>query len=308
LLNYDESAFALNGDLHANADDIVTLRLEDPSGAYQDDLDTGEEPGVDVIPYYFGETMERRVCWENDPGADPVPSDAAPAFMELRNEADEPVLHVEQDGGCVTQLVTAGRYRAVFHHGASARADRDLLFILPQDRDDEASVRRPGVIGESSFEPAPEDLDALAAPVPFCAFGSEPSIGVVARVANPRRAAPDAAPCDRFRSSCSPSTAPAQTCRCSSAGARIPRSRPSSSRRWRTVTHACTRTCSSVVRARRLPGVFPPCRVSRTRFSSRDRPRCSPSRARPRTIGIILIRTNGCDQCNLMGVDLHGAD
>src|SRR6185369_15478638 len=64
---------------------------------------------------------------------------------------------------------------------------RDLVFILPQNQEDTVSLRRPGVIGEPSFVPAPDDVDALPPPAPFCAYGpgtDDDAIGVVFRVAD----------------------------------------------------------------------------------------------------------------------------
>jgi uncharacterized protein YjbI with pentapeptide repeats len=303
VINQDEQAFALDPTLLANPDDIVTLRLEDPAGDYVDELDSGDEPGVDVIPYYFSETLERRICWENDPGADPVPVGVPPAFMELRHAAGELALRVEQDGDCVTQTVPAGHYRAVFHHGASARTDRDLVFILPQNQDDAASLRRPGVIGEPSFDRTPDDLE-LIPPAPFCGYGApkdEDGIGVVARVANCQ----PKVPFELFtlKSSCTDLSLIVGHCPLfphAVQGFYVITLPDHHARVYEDLFFRGPRKTVS------LPA--PPVPFIQDAFGFTAPGSLLVAEGSPTHNRDIVIRTNGCDQCNLGGVDLHGVD
>jgi uncharacterized protein YjbI with pentapeptide repeats len=167
-INLDEHAFAADPALSAEPGHVVSLRLENPEGNYADDLDTGDEPGVDVIPYRFRERMEREFCWETDPGAEPPP-DGEPAYLLLRDDAGRIILRVEQDGACVRETIPAGRYTAELHHGASQNPDRDVLFILPRDAATAAKAAEEP-IGEDSSAGAPLDT----APTPYCPFVQDP--------------------------------------------------------------------------------------------------------------------------------------
>ena len=167
-INVDEHAFAANPELAADPRTIVTLRLESPTGGYADDLDTGDEPGVDVIPYRFTERMEREYCWETDPGAEPSPN-GDPAYILLRDNGGRTVLRVEEDGPCVRQTVPAGRYTLELHHGASPNADRDVLFILPRDAAASAELAGTPTADEGDDEPP---LDT--APAPYCPIIPDP--------------------------------------------------------------------------------------------------------------------------------------
>ncbi len=170
LINYDENAFADRTELRAHPDDIVTLRLEDPSGNYEDALDTGEEPGVDVIPYTYPETMERQFCWQVAAGAEVPPATGAPSFMLLVNdETGDVPLRLEQGGACIRQTIPAGRYSAVFHHGASGLPDRDLLFIVPQAGAATAAASPASAGGDQGLEADPPP-PAGAAPMPYCSI------------------------------------------------------------------------------------------------------------------------------------------
>jgi len=175
-INFDEEEFATEPELHANPDDIVTLRLENPNGNYADALDTGEEPGVDVIPYRYFETKEREFCWETDPGAESPPN-GLPAYMLLLDESQEVVLRVEQDGECVRQIIPAGTYSAEFHHGASVNDDRDLLFIVPR-----ASGDSPTVPTAAALEPGNDAPPAIPPAEPYCPSHALPHYDMLERV------------------------------------------------------------------------------------------------------------------------------
>lgn len=195
-INFDEEEFAADPELHANPDDIVTVRLEDPAGAYTNSLDTGAEPGVDVIPYRYFETMEREYCWEIDPGAEP-PSGGAASYMRLLDDAGDVVLRVEQDGECVRETIPAGTYTAEFHHGASANGDRDVLFIMPRES---AENRAQSAAVADDTNAAVAAPDPGATPAPYCPNNRLPGdeavggVMVLARIINDAYGQPCPAP------------------------------------------------------------------------------------------------------------------
>lgn len=187
-INMDETEFAEDSELRANPDDLLVVRLEHPAAPAEPD-DTGDDPGVDEIPYAYIDTSEHRFCWEGDAsaGADT----AAPHYMSLLDDAGDEVVRVEEDGACVSRVIPAGRYSAVFHHGGGARADRDVLFVVPQQRPENpllgSAAADTGVVtpdGGSAADQAHSSSAALAAteePEPFCAYvkfdGKTPQLG-----------------------------------------------------------------------------------------------------------------------------------
>jgi uncharacterized protein YjbI with pentapeptide repeats len=165
-VNYNEHDFALDPDLRANPDDILTLQLEDPSADEDDEVDTGEAAGTDVVPYVYVDTAERTFCWKV---SDSELASGAPSQMRLINDANgDEVLRVEEGGDCVTQTVAAGNYHAVFDR-TRASGDRDLVFIVPQ-----AEAVQTGARALDASDQAAHDADAPAtvdqAPAPPCDF------------------------------------------------------------------------------------------------------------------------------------------
>lgn len=147
-VSYGEHDFARNPNLRAQPDDTLTLQLEEPSGDAAG-ADTGDEDGVDVIPYTFAETAERTFCWQRAGETEP---DGAPSQMSLIDDASgDAVLEVEEGGECVTATLAAGRYSAVFRNRPSASPERDLVFVVPQHE----GASAPAAVAELDDEEPP---------------------------------------------------------------------------------------------------------------------------------------------------------
>lgn len=162
-INYHENDFAAHPHWRATANDLVLVDLEDPAADARD-LDTGDAPGVDVIPIKYGDTIERTYCWNGDP--EQAGNERVPHSMALLDDRGKEVLYLEEDQPCVTQAIAAGDYTMVFTHGDGDGEERDILFILPGDR--APSDQLPPETAQPAAAIAPGA--GVAAPVPMCSL------------------------------------------------------------------------------------------------------------------------------------------